>query len=128
MAEASSHPQYVFEDLGLTDMDDYFHALSERMSKLKNFFSEVYFLSEPDECISYTGSDDNRHQYQFKCIEIPVTDEELIKIRDNVYDRGGDPNRIVLGVYRPFEHDFTDTSVKTNIDDVPMKASYFVKC
>ena len=59
-------------------------------------------------------------------IEIPVNDEELIKIRDSVYDRGGVPNRIVLGIYELFEKpDYSMPNHQSQTEN--MLASFFVK-
>lgn len=122
----TSTPSYVIEDMGFADEEAFFAAANDRAAILKQFFSEVYFLEQEDEIISYYGSDGQKHGFQFKPIQLPFDEEEFIKIRDNVYDRGGDPNKIVLGVQELFcKPDYSDYKDKSRTDFI--KASYFVK-
>ena len=75
---------------------------------------------------TYKRSDGHTTFFKFDPIEIPVNDEELIRIRDEIYDRGGDPNRIVLGVYELFEK--PDYGVPNHQSRTEcMLASFFVK-
>lgn len=122
----SKTPQYIMEDMGFTDEEAFFQAANDRVAHLRDFFSEVYFLEEKDEEITYTRSNGHTSCFKFDPIEIPVNDEELIKIRDNIYDRGGDPNRIVLGVYELFEKpDYGTPNHQSRTEN--MLASFFVK-
>jgi len=122
----SKTPQYIIEDMGFTDEEAFFQAANDRVAHLRDFFSEVYFLEEKDEEITYTRSNGHTSCFKFDPIEIPVNDEELIKIRDNIYDRGGDPNRIVLGVYELFEKpDYGTPNHQSRTEN--MLASFFVK-
>lgn len=122
----SRTPQYVIEDMGFTDEVAFFQAASDRVAYLRDYFLEVYFLEEKDEEITYTKRDGHTTYFKFDPIEIGVNDEELIKIRDNIYDRGGDPNRIVLGVYELFEKpDYSVPNHQSRTDY--MLASFFVK-
>lgn len=124
---ASSIPKYKLEDMGFADEDAFFAACNDRVSYLRDFFSEVYFLEDSEEVVSYMGRNGKRYDHKFNAIELPVNDEELVKIRDNVYDRGGDPNRLVLGVLDLFcDPDYGSLGDKSKSDK--MKASYFVKC
>lgn len=123
---AGKTPQYMIEDMGFTDEVAFFQAASDRVSYLRDFFSEVYFLEQWDEEITYKRSDGHTTFFKFDPIEIPVNDEELIRIRDEIYDRGGDPNRIVLGVYELFEK--PDYGVPNHQSRTEcMLASFFVK-
>lgn len=122
----SKTPQYIMEDTGFADEEAFFQAANDRVAHLRDFFSEVYFLEEKDEEITYTRSNGHTSCFKFDPIEIPVNDEELIKIRDNIYDRGGDPNRIVLGVYELFEKpDYGTPNHQSRTEN--MLASFFVK-
>ncbi len=122
----SNTPAYKIEDMGFADEDAFFAAAQDRVSVLKDFFSEVYFLEDDEEEIEYVGSDKKQHYYKFYAIEISFSEEEFIKIRDNVYDRGGDPNRIVLGVSKLFlDPDYSKVGNQTQSEKI--KASYFVK-
>lgn len=119
-------PQHMIEDMGFTDEVAFFQAASDRVSYLRDFFSEVYFLEEWDEEITYKRSDGHTTFFKFDPIEIPVNDEELILLRDEIYDRCGDPNRIVLGVYELFEKpDYGVPNHQSRTDC--MLASFFVK-
>ena len=97
-------PQHIIEDMGFSDEVAFFQAASDRVAYLRDYFLEVYFLEEMYEEVTYTKSDGHTTYFKFDPIEIAVNDEELIKIRDDIYDRGGDPNRIVLGIYELFEN------------------------
>lgn len=122
----SKTPRYEIEDMGFADEEAFFQAANDRVAHLRDFFSEVYFLEEKDEEITYTRSNGHSSCFKFDPIEIPVNDEELIKIRDNVYDRGGDPNRIVLGIYELFEKpDYGMPNRQSRTEN--MLASFFVK-
>lgn len=122
----SKTPQYIMEDMGFADEEAFFQAANDRVAHLRDFFSEVYFLEEKDEEITYTRSNGHTSCFKFDPVEIPVNDEELIKIRDNIYDRGGDPNRIVLGVYELFEKpDYGTPNYQSRTEN--MLASFFVK-
>lgn len=112
--------------MGFADEEAFFQAANDRVAHLRDFFSEVYFLEEKDEEITYTRSNGHTSCFKFDPIEIPVNDEELIKIRDNIYDRGGDPNRIVLGIYELFEKpDYGMPNRQSRTEN--MLASFFVK-
>lgn len=122
----SKTPKYIIEDMGFADEEAFFQAANDRVSYLKDFFSEIYFLESNDEEITYKKSDGHIAFFKFDPIEIPVNDEELIKIRDSVYDRGGDPNRIVLGIYELFEKpDYSMPNHQSQSEN--MLASFFVK-
>lgn len=122
----SKTPQYIMEDMGFADEEAFFQAANDRVAHLRDFFSEVYFLEEKDEEITYTRSNGHTSCFKFDPIEIPVNDEELIKIRDNIYDRGGDPNHIVLGIYELFEKpDYGTPNRQSRTEN--MLASFFVK-
>lgn len=122
----SKTPNYIIEDMGFADEEAFFQAANDRVAHLRDFFSEVYFLEEKDEEITYTRSNGHTSCFKFDPIEIPVNDEELIKIRDNIYDRGGDPNHIVLGVYELFEKpDYGTPNHQSRTEN--MLASFFVK-
>lgn len=122
----SNTPLHIIEDMGFADETAYFQAALDRVDYLGNFFSEVYFLEQWDEEITYERSDGHTTFFKFDPIEIPVNDEELIRIRDEIYDRGGDPNRIVLGVYELFEK--PDYGVPNHQSRTEcMLASFFVK-
>ena len=122
----SKTPQYVMEDMGFTDEDAFFQAANDRVAYLKDFFSEIYFLESKDEEITYKKSNGHFSCFKFDPIEIPVNDEELIKIRDSVYDRGGDPNRIILGIYELFEKpNYGDPNHQNRTEN--MLSSFFVK-
>lgn len=122
----SKTSRYEIKDMGFADEDAFFQAANDRVAYLKDFFSEIYFLESKDEEITYTRSNGHFSCFKFDPIEIPVNDEELIKIRDSVYDRGGDPNRIVLGIYELFEK--PDYSMPNNQSQSEnMLASFFVK-
>ena len=122
----SKTSRYEIEDMGFADEDAFFQAANDRVAYLKDFFSEIYFLEGKDEEIAYKKSNGHFSCFQFDPIEIPVNDEELIKIRDSVYDRGGDPNRIVLGIYELFEKpDYSKPNHQSRTEN--MLASFFVK-
>lgn len=122
----SKTPQYEMEDMGFADEDAFFQAANDRVAHLRDFFSEVYFLEEKEEEITYTRSNGHTSCFKFNPIEIPVNDEELIKIRDNIYDRGGDPSHIVLGIYELFEKpDYSMPNCQSRTEN--MLASFFVK-
>lgn len=122
----SNTPLHIIEDMGFADETAYFQAASDRVAYLRDFFSEIYFLEERDEEITYKKSDGHTTYFKFDPFEIPVNDEELIFLRDSIYDRGGDPNRIVLGVYELFEKpDYGVPNHQSRTDY--MLASFFVK-
>ena len=122
----SKTSRYEIEDMGFADEDAFFQAANDRVAYLKDFFSEIYFLEGKDEEITYKKSNGHFSCFQFDPIEISVNDEELIKIRDSVYDRGGDPNRIVLGIYELFEKpDYSKPNYQSRTEN--MLASFFVK-
>lgn len=122
----ASTPLHIIEDMGFADETAFFQAASDRVAYLRDFFLEVYFLEEIDEEITYTKRDGHTSYFKFDLIEIAVKGEELIKIRDDIYDRGGDPNRIVLGVYELFEK--PDYGIPNNQSRTDyMLASFFVK-
>lgn len=122
----SKASRYEIEDMGFADEDAFFQAANDRVSYLKDFFSEIYFLEEKNEEITYKKSDGHISCFKFYPIEIPVNDEEFIEIRDNIYDRGGDPNRIVLGIYELFEKpDYSKPNHQSRTEN--MLASFFVK-
>lgn len=122
----SNTPLHIIEDMGFADETAYFQAALDRVDYLRNFFSEIYFLEKRDEEITYKKSDGHTAYFQFDAFEIPVNDEELILLRDSIYDRGGDPNRIVLGVYELFEKpDYSVPNHQSRTDC--MLASFFVK-
>lgn len=122
----SKTSRYEIEDMGFYDEEAFFQAANDRVSYLKDFFSEIYFLEEKNEEITYKKSDGHISCFKFDPIEIPVNDEEFIKIRDSVYDRGGDPNRIILGIYELFEKpDYSKPSHQSRTEN--MLASFFVK-
>ena len=112
--------------MGFADETAFFQAASDRVSYLRDFFLEVYFLEEKDEEITYTKRDGHTTYFKFDPIEIAVNEEELIKIRDNIYDRGGDPNRIVLGIYELFEKPNYGVPSHQSRTEY-MLASFFVK-
>lgn len=122
----SSTPLHIIEDMGFADETAFFQAASDRVAYLRDFFLEVYFLDEKDEEITYTKRDGHTTYFKFDPIEIAVKEEELIKIRDEIYDRGGDPNRLVLGIYELFEmpnYGIPNNQSRTEY----MLASFFVK-
>lgn len=122
----SKTSRYEIEDMGFADEDAFFQAANDRVAYLKDFFSEIYFIEGRNEEITYKKSDGYFSCFKFDPIEIPVNDEELIKIRDSVYDRGGDPNRIVLGIYELFEKpDYSMPNHQSQTEN--MLASFFVK-
>lgn len=122
----SKTSRYEIEDMGFADEDAFFQGANDRVAYLKDFFSEIYFLEGKDEEITYKKNNGHFSCFQFDPIEIPVNDEELIKIRDSVYDRGGDPNRIVLGIYELFEKsDYSKPNHQSRTEN--MLASFFVK-
>ena len=122
----SKTSRYEIEDMGFADEDAFFQGANDRVAYLKDFFSEIYFLESKNEEITYKKSNGHISCFKFYPIEIPVNDEELIKIRDNVYDRGGDPNRIVLGIYELFEKpDYSKQNNQSRTEN--MLASFFVK-
>ena len=122
----SKTSSYEIEDMGFADEDAFFQAANDRVAYLKDFFSEIYFLEEKNEEITYKKSNGHFSCFKFDPVEIPVNDEELIKIRDSVYDRGGDPNRIVLGIYELFEKpNYGDPNNQNRTEN--MLASFFVK-
>ena len=122
----SKTSRYEIEDMGFADEDAFFQAANDRVAYLKDFFSEIYFLEGKNEQIIYKKSNGHFSCFKFDPIEIPVNDEELIKIRDSVYDRGGDPNRIVLGIYELFEKpDYSMPNHQSRTEN--MLASFFVK-
>ena len=122
----SKTSRYEIEDMGFADEDAFFQAANDRVAYLKDFFSEIYFLESKNEEIIYKKSDGHISCFKFDPIEIHVNDEELIKIRDNVYDRGGDPNLIVLGIYELFEKpDYSRPNNQSQTEN--MLASFFVK-
>lgn len=122
----SNTPLHIIEDMGFADETAYFQAALDRVDYLRDFFSEIYFLEERDEKIIYKKSDGHTTYFKFDPFEIPVNDEELIFLRDSIYDRGGDPNRIVLGVYELFEKpDYGVPNHQSRTDC--MLASFFVK-
>ena len=111
--------------MGFQDEEAFFAAVNDRVSILKKFFKEVYFLDREDESIVYTKDGHSRY-FQFHPVEIPANEEEFVKIRDNVYDRGGDPNNIVMGIWQLFEDPDYDSVGSRDRSD-KMLASYFVK-
>ena len=122
----SKTSRYEIEDIGFADEDVFFQAANDRVAYLKDFFSEIYFLEGKNEEITYKKSNGHFSCFKFDSVEIPVNDEELIKIRDSVYDRGGDPNRIILGIYELFEKpDYSKPSHQSRTEN--MLASFFVK-
>lgn len=122
----SKTSRYEIEDMGFADEDAFFQGANDRVAYLKDFFSEIYFLEGKNEEITYKKSNGYFSCFKFDPIEIPVNDEELIKIRDSVYDRGGDPNRIVLGIYELFEKpDYSKPNHQSRTEN--MLASFFVK-
>lgn len=122
----SKTSRYEIEDMGFTDEDAFFQGANDRVAYLKDFFSEIYFLEGKNEEITYKKSNGHISYFKFNPVEIPVNDEELIKIRDSVYDRGGDPNRIVLGIYELFEKpDYSRPNHQSQTEN--MLASFFVK-
>ena len=122
----SKTSRYEIEDMGFADEDAFFQAANDRVAYLKDFFSEIYFLEGKNEEITYKKSNGHFSCFKFDLIEIPVNDEELIKIRDSVYDRGGDPNSIVLGIYELFEKpDYSMPNHQSQTEN--MLASFFVK-
>ena len=122
----SKTSRYEIEDMGFTDEDAFFQGANDRVAYLKDFFSEIYFLEGKNEEITYKKSNGHISYFKFNPVEIPVNDEELIKIRDSVYDRGGDPNRIVLGIYELFEKpDYSKQNNQSRTEN--MLASFFVK-
>ena len=122
----SKTSRYEIEDMGFADEDAFFQGANDRVAYLKDFFSEIYFLESKNEEITYKKSNGHVSCFKFDPIEIPVNDEELIKIRDSVYDRGGDPNRIVLGIYELFEKpDYSKQNNQSRTEN--MLASFFVK-
>ena len=122
----SKTSRYEIEDMCFADEDAFFQGANDRVAYLKDFFSEIYFLESKNEEITYKKSNGHISCFKFDPIEIPVNDEELIKIRDNVYDRGGDPNRIVLGIYELFEKpDYSKQNNQSRTEN--MLASFFVK-
>lgn len=122
----SKTSRYEIEDMGFADEDAFFQGANDRVAYLKDFFSEIYFLESKNEEITYKKSSGHISCFKFDPIEIPVNDEELIKIRDSVYDRGGDPNRIVLGIYELFEKpDYSKQNNQSRTEN--MLASFFVK-
>lgn len=122
----SNTPLHIIEDMGFADETAYFQAALDRVDYLGNFFSEIYFLEERDEEIAYKKSDGRTAYFKFNPFEIPVNDEELVLLRDSIYDGGGDPNRIVLGVYELFEKpDYGVLNHQSRTDC--MLASFFVK-
>ena len=122
----SKTSRYEIEDMGFADEDAFIQVADDRVAYLKDFFSEIYFLESKNEEITYKKSNGHISCFKFYPIEIPVNDEELIKIRDNVYDRGGDPNRIVLGIYELFEKpDYSKQNNQSRTEN--MLASFFVK-
>ena len=122
----SKTSRYEIEDMGFADEDAFFQGANDRVAYLKDFFSEIYFLESENEEITYKKSNGYISCFKFDPIEIPVNDEELIKIQDNVYDRGGYPNRIVLGIYELFEKpDYSKQNNQSRTEN--MLASFFVK-
>lgn len=122
----SKTSRYEIEDMGFADEDTFFQAANDRVAYLKDFFSEIYFLEGKNEEITYKKSNGHFSCFKFDPVEIPVNDEELIKIRDSVYDRGGDPNSIVLGIYELFEKpDYSMPNHQSQTEN--MLASFFVK-
>ena len=112
----ASTPLHIIEDMGFADETAFFQAASDRVSYLRDFFLEV----------TYTKRDGHTTYFKFDPIEIAVNEEELIKIRDNIYDRGGDPNRIVLGIYELFEKPNYGVPSHQSRTEY-MLASFFVK-
>lgn len=122
----SKTPVHIMEDMGFADEEAFFQAANDRVAHLREFFSEVYFLDEKEEEITYKKSNGHTGCFKFDLIEIPVNDEELISIRDRIYDIGGDPNRIVLGIYELFEKpDYGMPNNQSRTEN--MLASFFVK-
>ena len=122
----SKTSRYEIEDMGFADEDAFFQGANDRVAYLKDFFSEIYFLESENEEITYKKSNGHISCFKFDPVEISVNDEELIKIRDSVYDRGGDPNRIVLGIYELFEKpDYSKQNNQSRTEN--MLASFFVK-
>ena len=122
----SKTSRYEIEDMGFADEDAFFQAANDRVAYLKDFFSEIYFFEGKNEEITYKKSNGHFSCFKFDPVEIPVNDEELIKIWDSVYDRGGDPNRIVLGIYELFEKpDYSRPNHQSQTEN--MLASFFVK-
>lgn len=122
----SKTSRYEIEDMGFADEDAFFQAANDRVAYLKDFFSEIYFLEGKNEEITYKKSNVHFSCFKFGPVEIPVNDEELIKIWDSVYDRGGDPNSIVLGIYELFEKpDYSRPNHQSQTEN--MLASFFVK-
>ena len=122
----SKTSRYEIEDMGFADEDAFFPGANDRVAYMQDFFSEIYFLEGKNEEITYKKSNGHFSCFKFDPIEIPVNDEELIKIRDSVYDRGGDPNHIVLGIYELFEKpDYSKPNHQSRTEN--MLASFFVK-
>ena len=84
------------------------------------------YREDAEEEITYRRDNGHTGYFKFDPIEIPANEEEFIKIRDNVYDRGGDPNRIVMGVYQLFQDPDYSVPNRQNRSDT-MLASFFVK-
>ena len=122
----SKTSRYEIEDMGFADEDAFFQGANDRVAYLKDFFSEIYFLESENEEITYKKGNGHISCFKFDPVEISVNDEELIKIRDSVYDRGGDPNHIVLGIYELFEKpDYSKQNNQSRTEN--MLASFFVK-
>ena len=103
-----------------------YKALKNQMQQIFDELKRLEVCSEENEEITYKKSNGHFSCFKFDPIEIPVNDEELIKIRDSVYDRGGDPNRIVLGIYELFEKpDYSKPNHQSRTEN--MLASFFVK-
>lgn len=124
----SKYMSYELDDSGLASEEDAFAEANRRVAKLRDLFSEVYFLEEENERIIYTQSTGREAVYEFSPREIKFSDEDLIEIRDFVYDRGGNPNKIVFGIYKIIslpDYENSDPSKRSKFDYIT--AGFFVK-